>query len=64
MFDGETGEYLCLFRNEKAEIEPETNQRALGGVSNPAGISIDLKNNNLWIGMPRAGRAMVRHIVD
>ena len=64
VFDHETGEYLYHFGNETGELEPESKQRALWKVSNPAGISIDLKNNNLWIGMPRIGSAMIRHIPD
>ncbi len=64
VFDRATGEYLYHFGNEKGELEPETKQRALWDVANPAGISIDLKNNNLWICMPRTASGMIRHISD
>lgn len=64
VFDRETGDYLYHFGNETGELEPKTKQRALWKVSNPAGISIDFKNNNLWICMPRIGSAMIRHISD
>jgi hypothetical protein len=52
------------FGNEEAEIEPESKQRALWNVPNPAGISIDTKNNNLWICLPRNGAVTIRHIQD
>ncbi|MBI5117531.1 hypothetical protein HZA56_13730 [Candidatus Poribacteria bacterium] len=64
VFDRETGAYLYHFGNEKAEVEPDSKQRALWDVSNPAGVSIDLKNNNLWICMPKASSAVIRHIAD
>ena len=64
VFDKDTGEYLYHYGNEKAEVEAESKQRALWDVSNPAGISIDKENNNLWICMPRTGSAMVRQMMD
>jgi DNA-binding beta-propeller fold protein YncE len=64
VFDKETGEYLYHFGNEKAEVEPESKQRALWDVINPAGVAFDIKNNNLWITMPRIGSAVVRHLMD
>jgi hypothetical protein len=64
VFDRETGTYLYHYGNENAEIEPDSKQRALWNVPNPAGISFDTKNNNLWICLPRTGAAMIRHIAD
>jgi DNA-binding beta-propeller fold protein YncE len=64
VFDQESGDYLYHYGNETAEVEPETKQRAFWDVANPAGVSIDVKNNNLWICMPRSGSAMIRQIMD
>jgi fibronectin type 3 domain-containing protein len=64
VFDAETGEYLYHFGNEKSDMDLETKQRAFWPVINPAGISIDLNNNNLWICMPMTNSGTIRHIMD